>query len=146
MRERICNPIVSTSNMCNHDMNVKLCSPKAQRYNILTKVIVSGGTLTPNVTNRLVIAVKKQFLLLPEVAPCIDCSSYGKQLFPHNIFIECHKCTKEQLLSLIDRLSFACKVVPAGRIFSRRLIDLSYSVSRIHHHIWPTKETHLEMY
>ena len=45
------------------------------------------------------------------------------------------KCTKRQLLSLIGRLSFACKVVPAGRIFLRRLIDLSTTVKNLHHHI-----------
>ena len=33
-------------------------------------------------------------------------------------------CTKRTLLSLIGKLSFACKVVPPGRIFLRRLIDL----------------------
>ena len=60
--------------------------------------------------------------------------------------IERRKCTKQQLLSLIGKLSFACKVVPAGRIFLRRLIDLSCSVSRIHHHIRLTKEAHLDMY
>ena len=34
-------------------------------------------------------------------------------------------CTKKELLSLIGFLSFACKVVRPGRIFLRRLIDLS---------------------
>uniref|UniRef100_A0ABM0MR98 Uncharacterized protein LOC102804302 n=1 Tax=Saccoglossus kowalevskii TaxID=10224 RepID=A0ABM0MR98_SACKO len=34
-------------------------------------------------------------------------------------------CTKRQLLSLIGTLSFACKCIPAGRIFLRRMIDLS---------------------
>ena len=56
------------------------------------------------------------------------------------------KCTKRQLLSLIGKLSFACKVIPAGRIFLRRLIDTSCSVSRLHHHIRLTKEAHLDMY
>jgi len=28
-----------------------------------------------------------------------------------------HKCMKQQLLSLIGKLSFSCKVLPAGRIF-----------------------------
>ena len=56
------------------------------------------------------------------------------------------KCTKRQLLSLIGKLSFACKVIPAGRIFLRRLIDISCSVSRLHHHIKLTKEAHLDMY
>ena len=35
------------------------------------------------------------------------------------------KCTKHQLLSLVGKLSFACKVVPVGRIFLRQLIELS---------------------
>ena len=45
------------------------------------------------------------------------------------------KCTKKELLSLIGGLSFACKVVKCGRIFLRRLIDLSTTVHRLHHHI-----------
>ena len=44
-------------------------------------------------------------------------------------------CTKRTLLSLTGKLSFACKVVPPSRIFLRRLIDLSTSVSRLHHHV-----------
>ena len=50
------------------------------------------------------------------------------------------KCTKRQLLSLIGKLSFACKVVPAGRIFLRRLIDLSITVKCPHHHIRISQE------
>lgn len=38
-----------------------------------------------------------------------------------------HTCTKRQLLSLIGKLAFACKVIPAGRIFLRRLLDLAHS-------------------
>eukprot|EP00111_Clytia_hemisphaerica_P015890 TCONS_00046951-protein len=45
------------------------------------------------------------------------------------------KCTKRELLSLIGSLSFACKVIRPGRIFMRRLIDLSTSVARLNHHI-----------
>lgn len=45
------------------------------------------------------------------------------------------KCKKRDLLSLIGSLSFACKVVKSGRIFLRRLIDLSTTVDRLHHHI-----------
>ena len=56
------------------------------------------------------------------------------------------KCTKRQLLSLIGKLSFACKVIPAGRIFLHTLIDTSCTVSRLHHHISLTKEAHLDMY
>ena len=42
---------------------------------------------------------------------------------------------KAPTLSLVGKLSFACKVVPAGRIFLRRLIDLSCTVTRMHHHL-----------
>ena len=56
------------------------------------------------------------------------------------------KCTKRQFLSLIGKLSFVCKVILAGRIFLRRLIDTTCSVSRLHHHIRLTKEAHLDMY
>eukprot|EP00731_Ephydatia_muelleri_P022108 Em0014g699a len=46
-----------------------------------------------------------------------------------------HKATKRELLSLIGKLSFAAKVVLAGRHFLRRLIDLSTTVRKLHHHI-----------
>ena len=45
------------------------------------------------------------------------------------------RCTKRALLSLVGKLSFAAKVIPAGRIFIRRLIDASTRVSSNHHHI-----------
>ena len=50
------------------------------------------------------------------------------------------KCIKCELQSIIGKLSFACKVVPAGRIFLRRLIDTASSVRRNHHHISLTTE------
>ena len=45
------------------------------------------------------------------------------------------KVTKRELLSLVGKLSFAAKVIPAGRIFLRRLIDLSTFAKKLHHHI-----------
>ena len=56
-----------------------------------------------------------------------------------------NKCTKRELLSLIGKLSFSCKVLPAGRIFLRRLIDLSTTVKQIHHHIRLTADARLDM-
>ena len=56
-----------------------------------------------------------------------------------------NKCTKRELLSLIGKLSFSCKVVPAGHIFLRRLIDLSTTVRQLHHHIRLTADAHLDM-
>ena len=50
-------------------------------------------------------------------------------------------CTKQQLLSLIGKLSFICKVVRPGRIFLRRLINLSMSVQKLHHHISINKQS-----
>ena len=47
--------------------------------------------------------------------------------------MEHHECTKQQLF--ITNRSFACKAVLAGRTLLCRLINLSCSVSRIHHHI-----------
>ena len=41
-------------------------------------------------------------------------------------------CQKRTLLSLIGRLSHACKVVVAGRIFLRRMIDRAKAVRRLH--------------
>ena len=51
------------------------------------------------------------------------------------------KATKRDLQSIIGKLSFACKVVPAGRILLRRLIDLTTSVRLSHHHVYITSET-----
>ena len=45
------------------------------------------------------------------------------------------KITKRDLLSLIGKLSFASKIIPSGRTFIRRLIDLSTSVKKLSHHI-----------
>ena len=56
-----------------------------------------------------------------------------------------HKCTKRQLLSLIGKLSFSYKVVPAGRIFLRRLIDLSTTVKQLQHHIHLTVDARLDL-
>ena len=44
-------------------------------------------------------------------------------------------CMKRELLSLTGKLSFATKVVWSGRIFLRRLIDLSTTVPELHYHI-----------
>ena len=41
------------------------------------------------------------------------------------MWVQCKKCSKQEFLSLIGKLSFICKVVHPGRIFLRRLIDLS---------------------
>ena len=55
------------------------------------------------------------------------------------------KCTKRQLLRLIGKLSFATKVVPAGRIFLRRLIDASTTVARLGHRISLTRDTRADL-
>ena len=44
-------------------------------------------------------------------------------------------CRKRELLSLIGKLSHVCKVVQAGCIFLRRLIDLSTKAKNLDHWI-----------
>ena len=49
-------------------------------------------------------------------------------------------CLKRDLLSLIGVLQHAASVVRFGRCFLRRMIDLSSSVSELHHHIRLNRE------
>ena len=44
-------------------------------------------------------------------------------------------CTKRELKSLIGKLGHISKVARPGRMFCRRLIDLSTTVQKMHHHI-----------
>ena len=60
-------------------------------------------------------------------------------------FMQCKKCTKRQLLSLIGKLSFACKVIPPGQIFLRHLLDLSMTAKHLHHHIRISHEAQLDI-
>jgi len=60
-------------------------------------------------------------------------------------FISRSKCRKHKLFSLVGTLSFVCKVIPAGCIFLRRLIDLSCIVQRMHYRIRITNEARLGM-
>jgi len=55
------------------------------------------------------------------------------------------KYTKHQLLFLVGKLSFACKVISADRIFLRHLIDLSCKVSQMHHHLHLRTDAHLDL-
>ena len=50
-----------------------------------------------------------------------------------------------QLQKIIGTLNFACKVIPAGRAFLRRLIDLTMGLKAPHHHRNITKEAKLDL-
>ena len=62
-----------------------------------------------------------------------------------HLWMNRRKCTKRELLSLIGSLSFACKVIRPGRMFLRRLIDLSTSVSKLSHHNDITASVRLDL-
>ena len=65
----------------------------------------------------------------------------------HELHWMTHKdsCTKKELLSVIGKLLFCCKVLPAGRMFLRRMIDLSTTVKKLNHHIPLTTEAQLDI-
>jgi hypothetical protein len=48
-------------------------------------------------------------------------------------FLSKEKTTLRQIQSLIGSLSFACKAIPVGRPFLRRLIDLTVGVVEFSH-------------
>lgn len=49
-------------------------------------------------------------------------------------------CTRQELESLLGTLLDACKVIPAGRAFTRRALSLLSIAKRRHHHIRLNKE------
>ena len=51
------------------------------------------------------------------------------------------KAQKHELLSIIGSLSFATKIIPAGRFFLQRLIDQSTKVKRLHHYVTLNAQT-----
>ena len=55
------------------------------------------------------------------------------------------KTTKRELLSLIGKLAFAARAVPAGRLFLRRLITLSTKVRSLHHRVRLTEEARADI-
>ena len=57
-----------------------------------------------------------------------------------NSWLQRKKTTKRELLSLIGKLSFAAKAIPAGRIFTRRLISLSTTATKLRHHLRLNKQ------
>ena len=61
------------------------------------------------------------------------------------IWLAKRSTTKRELLSLIGKLSFAARAVPAGRLFLRRLIHLSTSVTKMHHHIRLTTDAQADI-
>ena len=54
---------------------------------------------------------------------------------------------KQELLSLIGKVSFVCKVIPASQTFLHKLIDLSTTVSKLYlvHHIRLTSDAQLDV-
>jgi hypothetical protein len=64
----------------------------------------------------------------------------------HDVFDELkrwdsdYRGTKRELLSLLGKLVFICRIVVPGRIFIRRLFDLSKTVKCLNHHVRLSRE------
>ena len=56
-----------------------------------------------------------------------------------------NKTIKWKLLSLIGKLAFAARAVPAGRFFIRHLITLSTKVKKLHHRIFLNNEARADI-
>ena len=54
-------------------------------------------------------------------------------------------CTRKELESLIGNLQHACKVVPSGRTFLRRMVNLLSAFRRDDHPIRLNREFHLDL-
>ena len=50
------------------------------------------------------------------------------------------RVSKKELLRLLGKLNWCCKVIRGGRTFLRRLIDLSMRLKKNHHRIWLNKQ------
>ena len=64
-----------------------------------------------------------------------DCPQPSCKKSPFSPNLGWRSVTKRELLSLIGKLSFAAKSVPAGRLFLRHLIHLSTTARRLHHRL-----------
>lgn len=50
------------------------------------------------------------------------------------------KCTKREALSLLGHFNFAARVIPPGRSFISRLLEVTRRAKELHHHIYLTNE------
>jgi hypothetical protein len=60
-------------------------------------------------------------------------------------FMRKRTATLHELQSLIGLLNFACSVVPPGRTFLRRIIDLTRGIQKPHHHRNLNKESRADL-
>ena len=66
-------------------------------------------------------------------------------LIETSALIKRKKCKEREILSIIGKLSFAAKAIPAGRIFICRLIDTSMKTQKLHHYIHLNSETKADL-
>ena len=52
-----------------------------------------------------------------------------------DLFQNKRACTLKELQSIIGTQNFACKVIPPGRLFLQRMIELTRNISKPHYHI-----------
>ena len=99
-----------------HDLNIPLAEDKIEGPSTII-------TYLGIIINSLLMTIE-----IPE-------ERYNDSLTYLHDWLQRRTCTQRQIKSLIGKLGFISKVVRPGRLFSRRLIDLSTTVKRLHHHI-----------
>ena len=80
-----------------------------------------------------------------QLQACLPQDKFDRILALLNSWSHKHHCTRKELESLIGNLQHACKVVPAGRTFIRRMINLLSAFRREDHPIRLNREFHLDL-
>ena len=111
------------ANTCAHALRDMLLLCRAVQVPVKPEKILSPATTLPILG--ILLDTAKGETRLPED----KLMALKQELHEFYTLATTHKqYTKRQLLSLTGKLSFTCKVIPAGRIFLRRLLDTAHSV------------------
>ena len=104
-------------------------------FNLLSILLPNKNIIGPSVTLEL-LGITLDTVTLENH---LSAEEIFKLKEPFKFFLGKRKCTMRTLLSFVGSLSFACKVVVLGRVFLSHLIQLCYSVHKLHHYVYLNK-------